>query len=165
VSEWEFHHVQGHVVQIGKRIYNGPPVPTAADHIRTGHALLATRTYPEATRCFTAAITADPACTEGHFGLALALLQGVRPHRHGARTIHRVEDHLHAAAGLVEAHVLGLLVAEDHRLAWRTAPPDIPRDVMAIAEQLSTDRAELILTHVPAPEARTWRAIEQAAAR
>src|SRR5690606_41957019 len=58
-----------------------------------------------------------------------ALLQGKRPHRHGTTTINRVENHLRAAAELVEARVLELLVAEDHLLAWQRAPREIPTHV------------------------------------
>jgi len=160
MTRHEFHHMHGQVMQIADLIYNGTPAPTVADHVRLGHALLASRMYAEAAHSFTEAIAADPACADAHFGLALALLQGKRPHRHGTATIRRVQDHLRAAAELVEARVLELLVVEDDLLAWRRASGQIPLHVMAMAMAMSAERANLILMHVPAPEARTWRAIE-----
>lgn len=158
----EFHHMQGLVMQIADQIVNAAPARTVDDHIRFGHALLVSRMYPEAAHSFTEAIGDDPACADAHFGLALALLQGKRPHRHGTATIHRVEDHLRVAGALVEARVLELLVAEDHLLAWQRAPQRVPLHVLTMVKELSTERANLILMHVPAPEARTWRAIELA---
>ncbi|GAA0928344.1 hypothetical protein [Pseudonocardia zijingensis] len=165
MSGQRFRDVHAEVVQFADTIHNREPARTVDDLMHAGHVLLASRSYAEAARCFTEAITEEPARAEAHFALALALLQGQRPHRHGEATLRRVEGHLHAASGLVESRVLELLVAEDSRLAWRHAPPQIPSHVTALARELPVDRAVLILTHVPAPEARTWRAIEQAQER
>jgi thioredoxin-like negative regulator of GroEL len=165
MNEQQFRDVHARVVQFADNIYNQAQARTSDDHVRAGLALLTSGSYAEAARCFTEAVTEEPRYAEAHFGLALALLQGRRPHRHGEATLRRVEGHLRAADGLVEARVLELLVAEDHRLAWQQASRQIPPHVTALARELSVERAHLILTHVPAPEARTWRAIEQAVER
>src|SRR5690606_18147656 len=165
MTRHQFHHMHGHVMQIADQIFNGAQARTRDDHVQVGHALLASRAYAEAARSFTEAIAADPGCAEAHFGLALALLQGKRPHRHGTTTINRVENHLRAAAERVEARVLELLVAADHLLAWQRAPRELPAHVTEMAKELPVTRAYLILPHVPAPEARTWRAIWQSTGR
>lgn len=161
MSNKRFRDVRAQVAQIADVIHNHAATRSTEEHLRAGHALLANRLYADAARRFADSLTEDPASAEAHFGLALALLQGRRPHLHSDATIRRIEGHLQAAAVLPEAPVLGLLVAEDHRLVWQRAPRSIPKGIITMARELSGERAELILVHVPAREARIWRALDQ----
>jgi hypothetical protein len=153
--------VQAQVAQIADVIHNHGPARSPEDHVRAGHILLANQVYADAARSFRAALSAKPASAEAHFGLALSLLQGRRPHLHSDATIRQIEGHLRASASLPEAHILELLVAEDHRLAWQRASHRIPKHIMEMARKLSGERTELILVHVPAPETRIWRALDR----
>lgn len=161
MSDRRFRDVRAQVAQIADVIHNHAPARSPEEHVRAGHVLLASQVYPDAVRSFRAALTGDPRNAEAHFGLALSLLQGRRPHLHSDATIRQIEGHLRASTTLPEAHVLELLIAEDHRLAWQRAPRRIPKHVTSMARELSAERAELILVHVPAPETRIWRALDR----
>jgi hypothetical protein len=162
VSESKFRDVNAQQVQFADTINNHPPAPSADQVAASGYILLGKGLYADALRRFGDAVTADPSHQDAHFGMAVALLGGYRPHRHSEETIRRVGAHLGAAADLTEARLLKLLVAEDRGLHWQRRARRIPSHVKALAEQASPERAELVLRHVPAEESRTWRAIHDA---
>ena len=159
MSRSRFRDLHAVHVQFADTITNQAPTRSATELTHDGHRLLADGLYTEAFRCFTEALTREPGDEEAHFGLALAMLQGRRPHRHRSDTLRRVLAHLRAAPGLVEARLLELLVAEDHGLFWRRSRGHVCAGVAALAARLPADRAEMILRHVPATEARTWQAL------
>jgi hypothetical protein len=130
------------------------------DHRRGGLALLRQGHYAAAVRELMRAVEDDPADEETHYYLALALLGGVRPNRHPSGAIDRVRRHLRTAWALPEARVLHVLVDEDHGLHWRrcTTIPQALRDLVA---QVDRDRADEIVTHVPAQGARTFDVLQQ----
>lgn len=134
----------------------------ARDHRRCGLTLLRQGHYAEATAELARAVGDDPADAEVHYYLALALLGGVRPDRRPRPTIDRVRRHLTTARALPEARVLHVLVDEDHGLHWRrcTTIPQALRDLVA---RVDRDRAEEIVTHVPARGARTFELLRHAA--
>jgi hypothetical protein len=164
MSRSRFRDLHAVHVQFADSIVTQLPGPSTDERKRDGYRQLADGLYADAARSFHAALAGEPADQEAHFGLALSLLGGRRPHRHSAGTLRLVIGHLRAAPELVEARLLQLLVAEDHGLWWRRARRTIPPHVVALAEQLPPERAELILRHVPACEARTWRALHGTAA-
>ena len=147
--------IAGQIVNIE---HHGAPRP---DHLRSGVTLLRRRHYAAAVRELTRAVEDDPGDPDAHYYLALALLDGVRPHRRPRWVVDTVRRHLTSAAPLPEAQVLRVLVDEDYGLTWRryTAIPQALVDLVAL---LDHERAVEILEHVPAPGTRTARVLEEA---
>ena len=133
----------------------------ARDHGGCGIALLRQGHYAAAVRELAQAVEADPADNEAHYYLALALLDGARPHRSPRRVVESVRRHLDTARALPEARVLRVLVDEDHELLWRLYPAT-PQALVDLVDQVDWERALEIIRHVPAREARTFQVLERA---
>jgi hypothetical protein len=131
------------------------------DHLETGIALLRRAHYAEARHELTKAIEESPGDERGHYYVALALLDGVRPNRRPRAVLDRVRRHLQTAAALPEARVLLLMVDEDDGLSWRyhTHVPQALFDLVALLEDVDIEE---LLTHVPAHGTRTYRVMEMA---
>lgn len=161
------HDVHARVVQFADSIENEYIVHVGGrapgDAATSAWKLLAAREYSGAVGLFRELLTTEPADPEIRFGLALALLQGIRPHRHGEAVIDRIVDHLRCCREVPHALMLEYIVAEDFGLYWRRvrsakAPPHVRRLARAVAPR----PARAILLHCPAREARSWRALAAA---
>lgn len=86
-------------------IFNNTNVPDR-DHFADGRRTLAAFLYPQARKCLGDALLDDPDNAQTRFYLALALLDGKRPRRHGSEWINDVGAHLGLATELPEARVL-----------------------------------------------------------
>jgi hypothetical protein len=159
MSEMHFRDVNARVVQFAD-VINNHATPPAEARVENGYRLLDLGLYDAAQRAFAAALHDGATDQELHFGLALAQLDGLRPHRQTGVTIRRVIQHLQAAPDLPHALFLELLVAEDYGLYWRRVRRKaVPRHVNVLAAGIAKESAQRILRHVPAPEARSWQAL------
>jgi hypothetical protein len=159
MTNFQIGDIEADVAQFADIIYNGAN-KAVSDKVRDGVRLLQLRLYTDALAQLTSALADAPDEQELHFSIAIARLGGLRPHRHGEASIQQIFQHLRAAPDLPHALVLELLVSEDHRLYWqRVRSKAIPRHISALVATVGRTPAEMILVHVPAPEARTWRAL------
>ena len=159
MSDLHIEDVNARVAQFAETINNYRADRPSAG-VANGFRLLDASLYTDALRVFSETLESAPGDPNLHFGIALAQLNGVRPHRHASATKQRVVNHLQAACDLPHALILELLVAEDYGLYWRRVRSKaIPAHIKALAARVPPEQAERILRHVPAPEARTWRAL------
>jgi hypothetical protein len=135
----------------------------AGNTLLAGFHFLRLRQYSEAVRQFRAAIAADPDEERAHVGLALASLQGVRPHRHTKHTINTVLACVAAARRRPEAAVIAEIVHEDAALAWRT--DRFNSRAVDLVGQVDPRTAAWVLQHAPAPGAPIHSALVEMAAR
>lgn len=129
------------------------------DHLEAGIALLRQSHYAEARRELGRAIEESPGEERGHYYVAMALLNGARPHRCPRIVLNRVRRHLDSAAMLPEARVLHLMVEEDDGLRWRHHT-QIPQALIDLVGLLDSEHVSELLTHVPAQGTRTYRVLE-----
>ena len=129
------------------------------DHLAAGIALMRLAHYAEARRELSRAIQECPDEDRGHYYLAMALLDGVRPHRCPHAVLNRVRRHLESAGTMPEARVLHLMVEEDDGLRWRHHTR-IPPALFELVGLLDRDHVSELLTHVPAEGTRTYRVLE-----
>jgi hypothetical protein len=129
------------------------------DHLAVGVGLLRQAHYGEARRELSRAIEKSPNEKKAHYYIALALLDGARPHRSPRTVLSRVLRHLKSAAPLPEARVLSLMVEEDDGLRWRHHT-QMPQALFDLIGLLEVDRVNELLVHVPAQGTRTYRALE-----
>jgi len=126
------------------------------DHTGIATTALQAQHYSTAAAHYIAALETRPDDPSSHYGLALALLGGVRPNRHTRENINEIQRHLNEARVLPEAQVLSALVSEDYGLFWQRYF-DVPTSLKGLVDRTSTKRATEIVFHVPAREARTWQ--------
>ena len=126
------------------------------DHTGIATTALQAQHYSTAAAHYIAALETRPDDPSSHYGLALALLGGVRPNRHTRENITEIQRHLNEARVLPEAQVLSALVSEDYGLFWQRYF-DVPASLKSLVDRTNTKRAAEIVFHVPAPEARTWQ--------
>lgn len=160
MTEYHVHSISGQGHHFGD-VINNPPPPTI-DHVQIAASQLRARCYAEAADAYTRALRENPSDVSSRYGLALSLLDGRRPHRSRRDTIKAIARHLAAADVLPEARALHLLVNEDQDLAWQRWS-GLPEDVQADLDLVEPQRAQEITEHVPAWEARVWRALRQRA--
>jgi hypothetical protein len=126
------------------------------DHTGIATTALQAQHYSTAAAHYIAALETRPDDPSSHYGLALALLGGVRPNRHTRENITEIQRHLNEARVLPEAQVLSALVSEDYGLFWQRYF-DVPTSLKGLVDRTSAKRATEIVFHVPAREARTWQ--------
>jgi len=147
-----------HIIQNADVINNHPSA--VLDHYAAGVGALHEERYRDALLHLDSALDAGGARSETWFYSALALMRGIRPLRHPRVTLVEVDRRLERAGDLPAAVVLRALVADDYTQAWRrhtTLPADLNRLVSGLGDR---ERQE-ISRHVPAPESRVWRALQQ----
>lgn len=130
------------------------------DHVQIAASALRAQHYSTAAAHYIAALEARPGDPGLHYALALALLGGVRPHRHTRENIAGVQRHLAEARELPEAQVLSALVSEDYGLFWQRYF-EVPGSLRVLIDRTSVERAAEITFHVPAREARTWQELDK----
>lgn len=157
MADFNIHHQKADVIQNADVINN---YARNKDHLQIAGAALRGQHYPTAAAHYAAALESRPDDPRVHYGLALALLGGVRPHRHTRESITAIQRHLGEARTLPEAQVLSALVSEDYGLFWQRYF-DVPTSLRILISRTSTERAAEIVLHVPAPEARTWQELSR----
>ena len=129
------------------------------DHLAAGIALLRRAHYAEARHELSRAIQGSPDEDRGHYYLAMALLDGARPHRCPLAVLNRVRRHLESAEAMPEARALRLMVEEDDRLRWRHHTR-IPPALFELVGLLKSEHVNELLTHIPAEGTRTYQVLE-----
>lgn len=130
--------------------------PPPEDHVRAGINALAQGDYGTARAHFGQAVTSSPADPDSHYRLALALLDGRRPHMSSAATMRDIERHLTLAGPLPEARTLLILANEDYYLTWQRNN-SVPPELVDLVLSVPLARVREIIQHVPAEECRVWR--------
>lgn len=128
------------------------------DHVKIAANALRVRNYSTAVAHYMAALETESNNPDLYYRLALALLNGVRPHRHTEESIIETKRYLEEAQALPEARALLVLVVEDYGLFWQKYS-DVSPELMELIDLISPERAAEIVFHVPAREARTWQAL------
>lgn len=128
------------------------------DHGKIAEINFEARRYRVAAHACREELYENPADPALNFLMALCLLSGRRPHAHEIDTIRAIEGHLVSARRLSSARALLLLVREDHELLWRRIDV-LPAEAEAVIALVDPASAKRITEHVPAPEARVWRAL------
>lgn len=146
------------IIQNADVINNHPSA--ALDHYAAGVRALREERYREALLHLDAALDEGGSRPETWFYSALAQLHGIRPLRHSQATIVEVDRRLERADDLPAAIVLRALVADDYVQAWRRHTT-LPADLNRLVRGLSDRQRQEISRHVPAPESRVWRALQQ----
>ncbi|MFJ6677397.1 hypothetical protein ACIQMJ_40390 [Actinosynnema sp. NPDC091369] len=102
----------------------------------------------------------------GHFGAALAMLNGRVPGDRVPEEIDRIENHLEQSIGYGDpvvthqAKVLWALVKDDYYTAYNMAPRPPTAEVLAESvAALGPDDLEPLLTHLGNIRGRTWQAV------
>ncbi len=153
MNEFNIDRQRADTIQNADTIYN---YARDKDHSGIATTALHAQNYSTAAAHYIAALEIRP-CDPGlHYGLALALLGGVRPNRHTRGNITEIQRHLNEARVLPEAQVLSALVSEDYGLFWQRYF-DVPVSLKGLIDRTSAERATEIVFHVPAREARTWQ--------
>jgi hypothetical protein len=148
-EQWLLRHADTVVDRIGVPYWDG---------LAVGLKALAGGDHAEARQSLEDVVRNEPRNVHAHYYLALALLEGKRPRRHGSELIKEVGVHLRHAAELPQAGVLSALVKEDHGLHW--LPCDaLPAELVALITRVDPGQAAEILVHVPALESGVWAAL------
>ncbi|HWO62856.1 MAG TPA: hypothetical protein VNO31_22775 [Umezawaea sp.] len=148
-EQWLLRHADTVVDRIGVPYWDG---------LAVGLKALAGGDHEEARRSLEDVVRNEPRNLHAHYYLALALLEGKRPRRHGSELIKEVGVHLRHAADLPQAGVLSALVKEDHGLHW--LPSDaLPAELIGMIARMDPGQTAEILVHVPAPESGVWTAL------
>lgn len=153
MNEFNIQEQRAENIYQAEKIYLGP---LPADHVQAGKKALMLHDY-EATRAhFGRAIDGSPVEPETHYQLALALLDGQRPHMASAATIKSIQRQLALAEPLLEARALLVLVNEDYYLTWQQSNA-VPPALVDLVQSIPLARAQEIIEHVPAEQCRVWR--------
>jgi hypothetical protein len=155
MAEFKINRPRARTIQ-NADIINNNYYPPEKDHRKIATNALGARDYLTATTHYVAALETGWDNPDLHYGLALALLGGVRPHRHTRESIIEIQRHLDEARVLPEAQVLLALVSEDYGLFWQKYF-DVPVGLRRLIDRTSPERAAEIVFHVPARESRTWQ--------
>lgn len=163
MAEFDIDRQRADTIQNADIINNGGVINNYArdkDHLQIAATALQAQHYSTAAAHYIAALEARPGDPDLHYALALALLGGVRPSRHTRENITEIQRHLREAQALPEAQVLSALVSEDYGLFWQRYF-DVPASLRSLIDRTSANRAEEIVFHVPAREARTWQELAE----
>lgn len=132
--------------------------PSATASAAQGLSALCGRRYRDAVARLQDAAAMAPNDQEVQFHLALALLQGRRPHRQSREVIAAVRSSAAAAPDLPAARALLALVIEDATLAWRRRPTPPPL-LAALVDGVPVAAAALVVAHTSATGAPVYEAL------
>jgi hypothetical protein len=142
------------------------PDVSSDPQLARGVKALNSRDYATALADFRAVCARRPEHPDSWFYVALAALGGKRPRAHYAPYIEEIGRLLEQASSLSprQPHVLALwaVIKEDYRraLGFDEGIPTIAT-LSAAAASVNVQHAAEICSHVPAPEAPTWRQLRQ----
>ncbi len=132
---------------------------SSADHQVNGLAALDNKDYATAIQDLKLAQRAHPANVELHYFMAIALLQGRRPHRVRLQTeLEEIRRHLRQADHLPHAKLLSLLVEEDRGRHWERNTP-VSGHLRELVGEAERARILEIAEHIAAPRNRVWKII------
>ena len=141
------------------------PAERAQELLRLGEKALGQRMYSAAATSLEEGISLgelEPsAFAQARFLLAVALLGGRRPSLCTGSELDRVCDLLRTLSE-PRAVFLATLVEEDRTNAWMSSPA-VPDSLRLNAQQVDRPSADLIRRHVPAPQSRVWRVLDERA--